>query len=607
MAEHMIETRILLRYDTFSNWMNSTEILMEGEVAIAKIPYGTTITTSDHWPSNTPPAIGLKVGDGHSYFSELPWIQAVAGDVYNWAKQQTKPTYTANEIDGLDSYIQEHGGSGGGGSGGEPSTITARVYQIIQGVGNNANKYYLQYRTSDSNEWIVDTSHYIDLSDLSNLMNWVGDSINDYFTLGGYIFDTVSTELHKLNVSDNYEEGKVIVSIEQQNGKIITDKRALNLNSLSGPLSISLGGTGLTSISADNILVGTENNTFTTRTIETIFDDSNNLSTNHAIKQYVDTKTAGLTGAMHYIGEANIEINPAVNANVNPQIPGYDFSKAQIGDVVTQNYKEFVWVGGWRLLGDEGSYTIKGSIVDADISPEANISQSKIFNLVEDLANKVTIVEGKGLSTNDYTTIEKNKLAGIEDGAQVNAIEHIFVNDVERPIVNINGLSKSIALSIDVFDEEHATKLDGIQAGAQVNTIEHIFLNNTELTPTTVQNLAKSINLNLTLFTEVEKQKLANIESEAQVNKIEALTINGTNYLPNEHKTIEITLDQAALNLNVLEGATIPQLAGGREDVTQTQKKLELERIAVTGNVQDLRQTNDTYIILDCGSSTEVI
>lgn len=36
------------------------------------------------------------------------------------------------------------------------------------------------------------------------------------------------------------------------------------------------------------------------------------------------------------------------------------------------------------------------------------------------LANKVDKVTGKGLSTNDYTTTEKNKLAGIAEGAEVN-------------------------------------------------------------------------------------------------------------------------------------------------------------------------------------------
>lgn len=42
-----------------------------------------------------------------------------------------------------------------------------------------------------------------------------------------------------------------------------------------------------------------------------------------------------------------------------------------------------------------------------------------------DLANKVDKVSGKGLSTNDYTTAEKEKLAGIETGAQKNTVTSV--------------------------------------------------------------------------------------------------------------------------------------------------------------------------------------
>lgn len=45
-----------------------------------------------------------------------------------------------------------------------------------------------------------------------------------------------------------------------------------------------------------------------------------------------------------------------------------------------------------------------------------------------ELAKKVNAVSGKVLSTNDYTTAEKNKLAGIAVGAQVNAITTVKVN-----------------------------------------------------------------------------------------------------------------------------------------------------------------------------------
>lgn len=45
-----------------------------------------------------------------------------------------------------------------------------------------------------------------------------------------------------------------------------------------------------------------------------------------------------------------------------------------------------------------------------------------------ELAKKVNAVSGKVLSTNDYTTAEKNKLAGIAAGAQVNTITTVKVN-----------------------------------------------------------------------------------------------------------------------------------------------------------------------------------
>jgi hypothetical protein len=182
---------------------------------------------------------------------------------------------------------------------------------------------------------------------------------------------TVYEELAKKNYIDVDEEGKVVVSVSQNNGLISTTKRTLNLNELTGILNVQAGGTGIGTIDEDEILVGTASGIFTKRIIQTELEANNNLSTNAAIKTYIDTKTIGLTGAMHYIGESSVEINPLINPTVNPNIIGYDFNKAQLGDLVTYNSKEFIWTNGWRLLG--GSYAVKGNIVDADISPEANI------------------------------------------------------------------------------------------------------------------------------------------------------------------------------------------------------------------------------------------
>ena len=141
MAENVLETRIQLRYGTYSQWMNSDVILKQGEAAICAFPNETVIDSlSNTSQEYTPPAIGIKIGDGYHYFPRLPWVQAVAADVYKWAKSTTKPTYTAAEISGLDSYLEENFNISG------DITISPRIYQIVEGTGENAHKYYLRYK-----------------------------------------------------------------------------------------------------------------------------------------------------------------------------------------------------------------------------------------------------------------------------------------------------------------------------------------------------------------------------------------------------------------------------------------------------------------------------
>jgi hypothetical protein len=53
----------------------------------------------------------------------------------------------------------------------------------------------------------------------------------------------------------------------------------------------------------------------------------------------------------------------------------------------------------------------------------------------------------------------------------------------------------------------------------------------------------------------------------------------------------------------------VPGENGGYENVAvdPITDKLELARIAKTGNIDDIIQTKSTYVILNCGSSTENI
>ena len=65
----------------------------------------------------------------------------------------------------------------------------------------------------------------------------------------------------------------------------------------------------------------------------------------------------------------------------------------------------------------------------------ASVGMDKVTGLAAALAGKVAAEDGKGLSTNDFTTELKAKLEGVESGAQTNLIE----------VVKINGVALNIA------------------------------------------------------------------------------------------------------------------------------------------------------------------
>ena len=90
------------------------------------------------------------------------------------------------------------------------------------------------------------------------------------------------------------------------------------------------------------------------------------------------------------------------------------------------------------------------------------------------LSGKVDVVSGKGLSTNDYTSAEKQKLSGIASGAQANVIESVKVNgtaltpsskavDVTVPtkvsqLTNDSGFQNATQVKITVTGQGYQTQ-----------------------------------------------------------------------------------------------------------------------------------------------------
>lgn len=133
MATKNFNARISLKYDSYANWIANDPVLLVGEVAIATIP------TKQNGIEQVP-AVVMKVGDGTKKYSELQFVSGLAADIYDWAKAANKPTYSADEITGLDAYI----------SGQIQDTNTQ--YKIVVDA-ENPRKFQLQSQEKGESTW----------------------------------------------------------------------------------------------------------------------------------------------------------------------------------------------------------------------------------------------------------------------------------------------------------------------------------------------------------------------------------------------------------------------------------------------------------------------
>ena len=117
------------------------------------------------------------------------------------------------------------------------------------------------------------------------------------------------------------------------------------------------------------------------------------------------------------------------------------------------------------------------------------------------IANKVDKVDGKGLSTEDFTTALKEKLVALPDDAEANFVKSVsdeFTVSAEGKLevkevaqAKVAGLPDALAgkvdkvegkgLSTNDFTDEAKAKLDGVEAGANQNLIEIVKLNGAAL------------------------------------------------------------------------------------------------------------------------------
>jgi hypothetical protein len=102
------------------------------------------------------------------------------------------------------------------------------------------------------------------------------------------------------------------------------------------------------------------------------------------------------------------------------------------------------------------------------ITEQAGIVNSNFKKAKAAINTKVDKVDGKGLSTEDFTTDHKGKLEALPTNAELQA--------------GYVAKEAGKGLSTNDFTDALKTKLEGVETGAQVNVLEGVQLNGTDIT-----------------------------------------------------------------------------------------------------------------------------
>lgn len=210
MAGHTLNTRILLKYDSYANWTKNNPVLKAGEMAIATVA---NIEANKATGFQNLPNVVLKVGDGTSHYNDLKFVSALAADVYEWAKAADKPEYGYKEITGLEAELARV----------SAAADTDTQYNL---VATDAANYKFELRSKEKSA--VEWTKVADL-DLSGIVSRV-KALEDKFVgmTEATVVAHVAAEIAKLdNDGETAGQGEIISAVSEADGVISVTKRAL--------------------------------------------------------------------------------------------------------------------------------------------------------------------------------------------------------------------------------------------------------------------------------------------------------------------------------------------------------------------------------------------
>jgi hypothetical protein len=240
----------------------------------------------------------------------------------------------------------------------------------------------------------VDDIPELPTSKITNLPSTIQDVSDSLNKLGERIDNLNADEV-------TFKNGEVLESISEEKGKISVTKRTLTDSDIpilpkSKVLNLTSDLESLEETKQDN-LGFEESETYP-------YDlDKNKVIT----KLYLDKRLETLPHVLHFRGKFN-----KIEGKTEIETLQIKITDPAEGDIAIVDVKEFIYAQidsstelAWQELGDETIYAIKGEIVDSDIKANAEIEQSKIKNLINDLE-----IINQEIDTKQDIIDENNKL-----------------------------------------------------------------------------------------------------------------------------------------------------------------------------------------------------
>lgn len=458
-----LNTRIQLKCDTYENWQANDIVLMNGEIGFCVIPAETGAVQGE-------PTVIAKIGDGTKKFSELDWMSAKAADVYAWAKAATKPTYQASEIEGLEDFIS-----------GEVNDTNTQ-YQIVQ---NGNLGFKLQKKD-------VGEAEFTDVNTITLVAPTLAPgSANGTVAYNGAdvavtglkdaAYSTVADIIAQVTGPAEPEEPATGADNTIAGAKAYADEKVAALdftdsakehqfitavNETDGVVSVVRAQPAVADINGLDTALAAKQDTVV---FNTAYDASSNKA---ATMTDVTNAVAGLSGAMHFVGTSTTD--PSTGTVTIAEAP----YSGKSGDVVLFGQKEYVFDGtNWKLLGDEGSYAVKGAITNADIAAGAAIDASKVTGLeqaISDIAGLKTSVGATPVTEQITTAIGNLDNTDAAVASQfVTAVTQtdgvVAVSRAQAAVADINGLQTALnakANDSDLAEVAKSGKVDDLTQDA---------------------------------------------------------------------------------------------------------------------------------------------